>query len=63
VSSWGEASRCIRRKGYGYCIAEAEVKVKAKKGRQGCNCCCKREVLLGEFLKNKSFRCETRERG
>lgn len=62
MASGREAGWCIRGKGYGHCIAEAEVEVKTEECCQSCNGCCEGKVLLCEFLKNKSFRGEAGKR-
>jgi len=62
VSPRGEAGGRVRRKGHGHCVAEAEVKVKAKKCRHGRDGCCEGEVLFSELLKDKSLRSEASER-
>lgn len=55
-ASGGCAWKVVGGHGKCYRVGQAEVEHKAKKGAKGSYCGCKPEVLLGQFLKNKSFR-------
>lgn len=62
MASGGEISGGVRGQGYGHRVAEAEIEVKTEECSEGCDCRGEGEVLLSEFLKNKSFRGEAGER-